>query len=88
MVSGYDWLDVSVQSANKGQALKALLTLLSVTKDECMAFGDHMNDKELLEACGHPYVTANAFKGLKAYFPQEVKSCAEQGVIEKCKELL
>jgi hypothetical protein len=88
MVSGYDWLDICVQGANKGEALKALLRHLALKKEQCMAFGDHMNDFEMLQESGQPYVTANAYAGLKEHFPQEVASCADEGVIEKCKELL
>ncbi len=88
MVSGYDWLDVSALSANKGNALSALLKHLGIDRSECMAFGDHMNDLEMLEACGHPYVTENAFSGLKEKIKSRVPSNAEYGVITKIKELL
>lgn len=88
MVSGRDWLDVSVATANKGEALKALRRRLDIDMSECMGFGDHMNDLELLRACGKPYVTANAFAGLKTEFADVVPSNAERGVITKLKELL
>ncbi len=88
MVSGYDWLDVSVQSANKGVALRALLNALDIDRSECMAFGDHMNDLELLQQSGTAYVTANAFQPLKDIIKNEVPSNAEYGVISKLKELI
>ena len=65
MISGYDWVDVSREGANKGNALNALMKHLGVNKEECAAFGDHMNDYEMLAASGHPYVTANAYPPLK-----------------------
>ncbi|MCM1438573.1 MAG: Cof-type HAD-IIB family hydrolase [Roseburia sp.] len=88
MVSGYDWLDVSAAHANKGRALKALMARLGVLKDECAAFGDHMNDCEMLEASGHPYVTANAYPPLKRLIGEEIPSNADFGVITKIKELI
>ena len=88
MVSGYDWLDISIATANKGEALKALLSYFGIAPDECMAFGDHMNDLEMLKACSHPCVTANAFPALKEQIPYEVASNAEFGVIKKLEELL
>lgn len=88
MVSGYDWLDVSVATANKGAALRSLLQTLGLKKEECMAFGDHMNDLEMLLESGRPYVTANAFAGLKEKIKDAVPSNAEYGVITKLKELL
>lgn len=88
MVSGRDWLDVSTAHANKGEALRALQLRLGIASDECLGFGDHMNDLELLQNCGQAFVTANAFEGLKKFVPDEVPSNAEKGVIQKLKELL
>lgn len=87
-VSGYDWLDVCTESANKGEALKALLNALGAGREECAAFGDHMNDLEMLEASGQAYVTANGFPELKRLIPNIIPSNAEFGVINKIKELL
>lgn len=88
MVSGFDWLDVSVSNANKGAALLALMKILRVSAAECMAFGDHMNDLEMLETAGNSFVTANAFYKLKSKIKNEIPSCADEGVIKKLKELL
>ena len=88
IVSGYDWLDVSAAQANKGRALTALAERLGANKDECAAFGDHMNDYEMLVASGHPYVTANAYPPLKALIGEEIPSNADFGVIKKLKEFL
>ena len=87
-VSGYDWLDVCTESANKGEALKALAKEVGATREQCVAFGDHMNDLEMLEASGQAYVTANAFPALKELVPDIVPSNADLGVIKKIKELL
>ncbi|MDE7330055.1 MAG: Cof-type HAD-IIB family hydrolase [Clostridia bacterium] len=88
IASGYDWLDVSAEGSNKGVALTRLMQELGVKKEECEAYGDHMNDFEMLEACGRPFVTANAFAGLKKYFPNELLSNADLGVIKRLKEIL
>lgn len=88
IVSGYDWLDVSPVNANKGEALKELMKRLGVERQECEAYGDHMNDYEMLAACGRPFVTANAFYKLKEAFPNELLSNAELGVIKRLKELI
>ena len=61
---------------------------LGVERGECMAFGDHMNDFEMLEVCGNPYVVANAFSTLKERFKYVVPSNADFGVIKKLEELL
>ncbi len=87
-VSGYDWLDVSSPTTDKGKALSALMERLSVKREECAAFGDHMNDYEMLYVSGHPYVTANAFPPLKKLIGEEIPSNANFGVITKIKELI
>lgn len=88
IVSGYDWLDVSAAQANKGRAMAALAKRLGATRDECAAFGDHMNDYEMLKESGHPYVTANAYPPLKDIIGEEIPSNADFGVIKKLKEFL
>lgn len=89
MVSGFDWLDVCVDGAHKGDALKNMLAYFHLSPEECMAFGDHLNDKEMLQVSGHPFVTANGFPLLKEQFSDHIiPSCAEEGVIQKLKELL
>ncbi len=87
MISGRDWLDVSVADSNKGKALKALMGTLGIEKRDCAAFGDHMNDYEMLLESGKPYVTANAFPPLKERIGEVIPSNAEYGVITKIKEL-
>ncbi len=87
-VSGYDWLDVCTESANKGMALDALLKRLGAEREQCVSFGDHMNDLEMLQVSGQAFVTANAFPELKKYIPNVIPSNAEFGVIKKIKELL
>ncbi len=88
MVSGCDWLDVSTAHASKGAALKALAAHIGAGKAECAAFGDHMNDYEMLKESGHPYVTANAYPPLKAMIGEEIPSNADFGVIKKIKEII
>ena len=88
VVSGRDWMDVSALNSNKGTALKAVLEKLNIAREECAAFGDHMNDYEMLEVSGHPFVTANAFYALKEKFTDAVPSNADRGVIKKIEELL
>lgn len=88
MISGYDWLDVSAPQANKGRALKALLEKLGIAREECIAFGDHMNDLEMLQAAGKAYVPANAYPLLKEQIGEIIPSNADFGVIQKLEELL
>ncbi len=88
ILSGYDWCDISAPSANKGEAIKFIRRAFSLNKEECVAFGDHMNDYEMLLECGKSYVTENAYPPLKKIIRRTVPSNREGGVIAKLKEIL
>ena len=79
--SGGNWLDISVPDANKGDAMRFLRERFALSREECAAFGDHMNDYEMLLECGHPYVTGNAYPPLKRRIGNAVRSNAENGVV-------
>jgi len=44
--------DIMPKDISKGESLKFLLQYLKISKDETIAIGDRVNDKELLEAAG------------------------------------
>ncbi len=80
--SGGNWLDISVRDANKGSAMRFIRERFHLRAEECAAFGDHMNDYEMLLECGHPYVTGNAYPPLKRRIGRAVRSNAENGVVQ------
>lgn len=80
-LSGDCWVDIMNASVNKGAALRQLLALMHVSPDRCMAFGDYLNDIELLDACGHPYAMDNAHPQLRARFPQSGGCNNDAGVV-------
>lgn len=88
ILSGPDWLDVSAPDANKGAGIRFLQDYLHIPPEDCMAFGDHMNDFELLRSCKHAYVPENAFPALKQHFPNTVPSNRDGGVIQTIQALL
>ena len=79
--SGGNWLDISEPDANKGCAMRFIRETFHFQKDECVAFGDHMNDFEMLSECGHPYLTENAYPPLRKHFQSTVPSNAKNGVV-------
>lgn len=58
-------LGVFAEGADKGSALKAVLTRLSVPVDCVMAIGDNSNDLPMFEFAGHRVAMANATEELK-----------------------
>lgn len=89
LISGYDWLDVCVPDANKGKAFEALLRHLGVDRAESVAFGDHMNDYEMLKTAGRAFIPENGFAKLKESGVGEIIGPhRELSVINKIGELM
>ena len=88
ILSGDSWCDVSAPDASKGEAIRFIRTHFRLEREECVAFGDHMNDYEMLLECGRAYVTENAYPPLKELIGQTVPANTEYGVLEKIKQIL
>ena len=59
-VSGQNWLDISDEKANKGNALRVLQKQLNITKEETMVFGDYHNNIEILQEAYFSFAMKNA----------------------------
>ena len=88
ILSGADWCDVSAEGASKGEAMRVARRIFQLKKEECVAFGDHMNDYEMLTECGRAYVTENAYPPLKKLVGNTVPANTAGGVVTKIKEIL
>lgn len=88
VVSGSNWLDVSHQDANKGNALKLIQSHFSVMPDECMAFGDQMNDAEMLQSVTYSYAMENASEELKHCAHYTAPSNNAGGVLSVIKQYI
>ena len=64
-ISGPHWVDVMSRTANKGGALQQVQRALGVTRDQTMAFGDFLNDLEMMDAATYSFAMANAHPVLK-----------------------
>lgn len=80
--SAVDCLEVLPVGCNKGAALTVLSAHLGLTMQECMAFGDAMNDREMLSLVGRGLVMGNAMGQLKAALPHlpVIGHCQNQAV--------
>ncbi|WP_319380673.1 Cof-type HAD-IIB family hydrolase [Thiomicrorhabdus sp.] len=79
-----EYLEVMNKGVSKGKALQSKLQSRGILPEEVMAFGDGMNDIEMLELVGHPVVMENAAESVKALLPGAnlAKSNAEDGVAD------
>ncbi len=73
------------KDVNKGKALKKLLKSLNISLQECMAFGDADNDKELLEMCGIGVCMGNGSTSLKKVSDYVTADIEEDGIYSALK---
>lgn len=88
VVSGAHWVDIMNTTVNKGVALRALQTALGVTAAQTAAFGDYLNDVELLEAAEWSYAMADAHPDVAAIARFRAPSNADAGVLTVIERLL
>ncbi len=88
ILSGNHWCDVSSVTAHKGAALKALQQTLGISREECLAFGDQMNDVEMLRAAAHTAAPKNAYPPVKAQVEKIIPSNANGGVLKAISAML
>ncbi len=75
------WLDVMPVGTNKGKAIRFLQEEINVLPEETMAFGDYLNDLEMLQSVGYSYAMDNAHPDIKAVARYNAPSNDEAGVM-------
>ena len=73
-------IEINSVSAGKGRALRRLCELLALRPKESAAFGDGLNDIEMLEAAGIGCAMANAGAAVRAAADRIVESNNDAGV--------
>ncbi|MGN0832811.1 MAG: Cof-type HAD-IIB family hydrolase [Kiritimatiellia bacterium] len=73
-------LELNIASAHKGNALRRFAERLGLTLENCMAFGDGMNDFTMVEAAGLGVAMANAEDEVKRVAKDVTLSNDEDGV--------
>lgn len=83
-------LEVMDANTNKGSAVEAVLKEKGMTREEAVAFGDGMNDVEMLSLVGKPVLMKNAQSDLIKALPEAeiTLSSKEHGVAFKLEQLL
>jgi len=82
------WVDVSAPNASKGAAVKKIQQIFNFKPEECAAFGDFMNDYEMLQAVGYSFAMENAYPEIKKVAKFETSSNDDFGVIAGIKKLI
>jgi Cof subfamily protein (haloacid dehalogenase superfamily) len=79
--------DVIRDNVNKGFAVEMILELLRIPKESAIAFGDGMNDKEMLKVVGEGFAMGNAHPDLFAYAKHKTTEVTNSGVYNGLKSL-
>lgn len=85
-LSGHEWVDIMNLTTNKGEGLRLIQKTYQISYEETMAFGDYLNDYELMQECYYSYAMANAHPLLKEISRFEAPSNDEDGVVRTIKE--
>ncbi|KQB83575.1 Cof-type HAD-IIB family hydrolase [Corynebacterium oculi] len=80
-VSGKHWIDVMSPEANKGRALEQLSEALGIPLNRTIAFGDYLNDLEMLRTAGTAYAMSNAHPRIKEAADHIAPPNTEAGVL-------
>jgi len=87
-LAGIQWLDTMDPAVNKGNALKLLQESLEILPEETMAFGDQLNDIEMLKRAYYSFAVANARPEAKAVSRFLADSNVNQGPLKIMKLFL
>lgn len=86
ILSGYSWVDVMKPGANKGRAMRMLQRIKGIGPDQCMAFGDYLNDLEMLGSVTESYAMKNALPEIRAAAKYIAPGNDENGVVRVIRE--
>lgn len=87
-VSGNIWLDISHLLANKGRALSILQEKYAIGIHQTVAFGDYLNDIEMMQQAHFSYAMANAHPDVKNAARFLTGSNDENGVLRVLESLV
>ena len=87
-VSGKFWLDCTNQGGNQGSALQHFQEAYKISPDETLAFGDNINDIEMLKRASHSFAVENAREEVKKVANFIAPSYKEDGVLQVLKAVL
>ncbi|BAC14555.1 hypothetical conserved protein [Oceanobacillus iheyensis HTE831] len=84
IIAAFDIIRVNM---NKGEAIKRVLDELNIPLENSIAFGDGMNDKEMLQTVGVGFAMGNADNELVQYADYQTKSSEDDGIFYGLQQL-
>lgn len=87
-ISGDMWMDCMALGVCKGKAIEVLQKGLDIKPEETMAFGDQLNDMEMLGRAYYSFAVGNARPEVKAAARFQADTNRNDGVLKVLKMLL
>ena len=88
MPSGNTWIDVTPRGISKATGLEALLGYYGIDRADVVAFGDSMNDYEILRMVGAAFAMENGRSAIKQIADRVIGTNAEHSVQREIRALL
>ena len=88
MTSGNEWMDIQRDGVNKGLGMRYIQEHEQISSDECLAFGDQMNDYALLKSVKYGFAMENAVDEIKKLAYGITDSNEDQGCLKIIKKAL
>jgi len=88
VVSGHHWVDVMSREVDKGVAVRELQRQLGVTPAQTVAFGDYLNDLQMLDAADYSFAMENAHPDVLARARYRAAPHTEHGVLQVIDRIL
>jgi Cof subfamily protein (haloacid dehalogenase superfamily) len=82
VTSARHWMDVMAPGLNKGVAVRQLQRDLGVSARQTLAFGDYLNDLEMLDAAEHSFAMANGHPEVLRRARHRAPSNRDAGVVD------
>ncbi len=79
--------DILRTNVNKGYSIEKILDLLGIAPEHTIAFGDGMNDKEMLQTVGEGFAMGNAHDDLFKYAKHQTATVNEEGIARGLEQL-
>ena len=82
------WVDVMSEGVDKGLAVRELQAAMGIDATQTMAFGDYLNDYEMLQAADWSFAMSNAHPDILDVANYTAPANHENGVIRTVRSVL
>lgn len=82
------WIDVMPRDVSKATGIEQVMAHYGIAADEVMAFGDSMNDYEILRLVGHPVAMQNARYAVRQISERMIGTNVEHAAQKEMRKVL